>query len=715
MWLAADGAGGITLEAAEGDGDDKMKRFKGTAYTGGAMRPAGFYQDIVVDLSGLKVPSQKRPVLLNHDPAQIVGHSDGIGVDGKIAVEGVVSGVGAAAAEVVGSSHNGFPWQMSIGATLHKVVSVDEGEKAEANGRTFAGPILIARKSTLGEVSFVPIGADGKTSGTVAASAAHSQTEVIPMDFENWLKALGFDVAELTDDQKTSLQAKYDAEQEPPAEPDPKPKPVVQAAGGDGAAADDDLVASLKAKALDDFDAELKARREAAEADLTRTNGIRLVCAGGCPEISTDKHPEIEAKALAGKWTRAETELAILKGHRAKAPAAHTPDNSMNCGALEAGMLLASGKHSDDSLVEDYGEKAVEAARKMQPMSLPRLFRDYIRAQGHHPPEGVNNDLIQMAFRCEDNARRSIQASGFTSVTLSGILGNVANKSLLKQFRAYPSKAGTIAGTGSNSDFKEVTRYRMTMTGVMEQVGASGELKHGSFDEESTTARLETYGKIVTLTRQMIINDDLGAFLTIPRGLGRASAIALEKAFWTLWLANTGNFFHSGNHRNVATAVPLDTAPSASLTAANLLFTKQYDLNSDPIGIVPSYLLVPSTLEVVADQLFTDTEFAIMATTTANTPITRVKSNPWRGKFKPVATPWLENSALSGNSTSTWYLVGDPSDVPAAEITHLNNQQTPTVETGDVDFDKLGMSWRVYWDFGVSFQEWRAAVRCAAT
>ena len=89
---------------------------------------------------------------------------------------GLVSRDTAAAREVVVSSKNGFPWQASIGAAVEEFEFVKENQKVIVNGRTFDGPVNVVRKATLGEISFVDLGADGNTSAHVAASAPDLET-----------------------------------------------------------------------------------------------------------------------------------------------------------------------------------------------------------------------------------------------------------------------------------------------------------------------------------------------------------------------------------------------------------------------------------------------------------------------------------------------------------------------------------------------------------
>ena len=180
--------GAITIEAAA-DGEPgapekpRLPRFSMVAYTGGPMRIAGWRWPVIVDLAGLSIPSQCRPIRFGHDMQSGVGHSDAIRVeDGKLIATGMVSRDTAAAKEIVVSARNGFPWQASIAAAVEEFEFVKESQKTIVNGREFLGPVNVVRRSTLGEISFVDLGADGQTSASVAAAAPHSSEEKTKMD-----------------------------------------------------------------------------------------------------------------------------------------------------------------------------------------------------------------------------------------------------------------------------------------------------------------------------------------------------------------------------------------------------------------------------------------------------------------------------------------------------------------------------------------------------
>ena len=164
--------------AAEGAQPAGLPRFRMVAYTGTPMRIAGWRYPVILDLAGLAIPSQARPIRFGHDPLSGVGHTDAIRIEqGQLVAAGLVSRDTAAAREVVVSSKNGFPWQASVGTSVEEFEFVKESQKVIVNGREYSGPLNVVRKATLGEISFVDLGADGATSASVAASAASTSGE----------------------------------------------------------------------------------------------------------------------------------------------------------------------------------------------------------------------------------------------------------------------------------------------------------------------------------------------------------------------------------------------------------------------------------------------------------------------------------------------------------------------------------------------------------
>lgn len=664
------------VQAAEGSDAPPLRRFEIVAYTGATM-DVGWGMPVVIDLKGLRI-RKVVPILQHHDRRRIVGHSDSAGVrDGRVVLEGVVSGTTEAAREVVDTSRNGFPWQASVGVVATRIERVQRGDSTTVNGRKIDGPAAVVRAGDLSETSFVPMGADKDTSGRLAAQE-HD------MNFEQWLAAKGFDPAALTDAQRSTLEAAFQAETEvDDDETAPTPRRTAKAEVPD----DDNAPAPI----------DLKAAREEQAAEIERVARIRELAA---------EHPAIAAQAIREGWDVTRTELAVVRASRPQAPfAGGSTSVAGNAQAVEASLLLSSGL-SESFVADHYTEQAIDAAssRDLRNIGLQWLMAQVAESAGVHMPRGgFGNDHIRAALQAE----KQLEAQTFSTFSLAGILGNVANKVGLAAFLAVEPIAQTICAATTSKDFKQFHSWRLTATGQFQQVGPDGELKNVSLAEEGFPNQVQTRGAVVALTRQHMYNDDLGAFLSIARHLFRLSALSLQRAFHTVWNANPGSpAFFSTTHKNYIEGADTNLGVDG-LTELEQLFADQVDQNGEPIMISPKMLFVPTSLKAMAGSLFND-QF-VNETTTANK--SKPAGNPHRGKFQVIASPWLNSQGLAGQSATAWYLVADPNDAPAAEIAYLNGQQQPTIEGGETSFNTLGMQWRGYFDFGVALKDYRGAAK----
>ncbi|MEL6499738.1 MAG: Mu-like prophage major head subunit gpT family protein [Planctomycetota bacterium] len=613
--------------AAEADQSEPLPRFRMVAYTGEAMRLAGWRHPVVIDLAGLSVPSQNRPIRFGHDAQAGVGHTDAIGVDGgKLVASGVISRDTAAAKEVVASSRNGFPWQASVGASVDEFEFVRPNQTVTVNGRELTGPVNVVRRSTLGEISFVDLGADGRTSATIAASAGSDPA--------------GGDDAHQTD-------------------PD----------AGSGP----DLVAQMRAEAA---------------AETERINAVRRICAG--------EHRDLEARAIREGWDATRCELEVLRASRPKAPAAHVPTNLVNDGVLQAACMLSGRIHQPERFCE---ERDLDAASKRfgQTLGLQELLLEAAWANGYSGRTFRDwSAVMDAAFG------RGIEAAGST-VSIGGILSNVANKFLLDGFNSVERTWRNIAAIRSVTDFKTVTSYRLTGNDQYERVAPGGEIKHGTLGEETYTNKADTYALMLAIDRTDIINDDLGAITTVPRKLGAGSGKTINDIFWKTFLANSA-FFAAGNNNFISGA---DTSLGIDgLTKAEVTFMDQVDSDGKPLGVMPAILLVPTSLSAVGSQLFKSMELRDNGSS-AKYPV----SNPHQGKFRVEVSRYLSNAAYTGNSSKAWYLLAGAEDLPVIEVAFLNGQEAPTIETAEQSFNRLGIQMRGYHDFGVALQDPRGGVK----
>ena len=690
------------IAAADGEEDSpQLRRFTMTAYTGGKLPLPNFPYPVVVDLSGLKIPAKSRPILRDHNAAQIVGHTESIeNSGGGIKLAGVISAANTHAQEIVESGSNGFPWQASIGAAAQRVAFVDRHESVEVNGRKFTGPLYVARQATLREVSFVALGADDRTSARMAAqqseqtnSSPSTRIKVTDMAFDEWVQDLGFSAGDLTDEQKEKLQAMFDEQNKPQGEwGDTEEPPACNTpvtAGTDGAS----LMGNLHAGGQSTqqmIDAWNKDFRERRASELRRMAKIAEICAG--------KHPKIEATAIEEGWDIDKTQLAVLRAERPEPPGIPSGQDPAEAQVLEAAACL-SVRIPEEDLLPEYGDRVLSAAYPMRNIGLKELVAECARLEGHSIP------------RVFGDGQATIRA-GFATVSLPGILENVMNKTLLASYSATPIAAFQLATIGSVSDFKEVSRYRLLGTGGFEQVAPSGELKAGRLDEQTYKVKADTYGQLLLLTRQDILNDDLDAFLEIPRQMGRSGAELIDDLFFKLLLSNPNSFFSVANGNFLSGAAT--AFDSGSLTQAKTQFRKQKAGPGDdpkdqkPINIRPQKLVVPVELETDAELLMGSAQLMIDgAASETKIPV----DNPHRNKYEVVSIPHLSDSFYSGSSAVAWYLFADPRVLPAFEIVFLNGRRTPIIERIEAPPNMLGMGFRAYCDCGVREQDPRGAIK----
>lgn len=693
----------VEVKAAAGEG--KRPTFTINAYNGGPMYTNIAYYPVVIDLSGLKAASSELPILFNHEDDRPVGQSDAVKIDASgVNVSGVITGDDDDAQRIVTHAKNGFKWQASVGASVERREFVEAGKTAMVNGRQVTGPCVIARAATLVEVSFVTIGADSSTSAKVAAKQGDQH-----MDWNAWLvakKIENFD--SLSASVQETLRAAYEAEKAAAANPAPAPAPTPPAPLQATKAELQTLVAAGVQAAMGDLQKSMKAEND-------RQAAINRIAA---------RHPDILAKALAENWDATKTELEVIKASRPSiagfinGPVSGAGDKS-SAEVITAALSLTAGlpeKVVAAQVPAAEREKVMNLvlASNMRGYSLHALMDAVIYAAGaHFAGSRKSNEYLKAAL----DAERNLRASGFSSVSLSGILSNVANKGMIASYLAVETVWREIAAVRNHGDFKVHTRYRLDSTGAFKKVAPDGELKHVGLTDASYTNQLATFGAIIALNRQMMINDDLGAFMEIPQILGRMSAVRLEEAVFVLLLSNPSSFFHANNKNlltGAASALSID-----SYAALERKFMDQVDSNGKPILVSPKKVLVGTTLKSDAQLIFD--EKTIIATQLGSTSSRKVEpaKNKMYNKYPVISSPYVDNTAIkdqdgnaiSGQSSTKFWMFADPAVRAAMAVAFLNGQQTPTIESADTDFNTLGMQWRAFHDFGVGMEETTAAAQ----
>ena len=666
------------IEAANG----AKPKVMGIAYSGGKMNLPGWKHPVVVDLAGMDIPDTV-PLLTNHENKtdSRVGIITASIKDNALEISGEIVSDSKDAQDIVAQGKAGADWQLSIGADVKECELVKSSRSV--NGQEIEGPFYHVTKSTLREVSVVAVGADAHTSMKVTANFNLSKPNI--------------EGESMTEENKNNVSAAdetVNTEQEKKQETTAPAAKETEAGKNPEQAKAEATPAAITASATDVSATAKEAAVAAVKAERERVSAIQGICNG--------EFPEIEKQAIASGWTPEVVTKKVLETIRAERPAASVnisvkakPEGGEMRKTLEAAMSLRCGVDAD-TLEKSYGAQTVEAGMKEMDMPLKQLLVECMKLDGIPYSRGFDNETIRAAF---------------SSVSLPGILSNVANKKLLQSYEAQPIIATKLCSTGDLNDFKENDRFRLTDVGDLLPIAADGEIKDGGIIEESAKNQLDTYGKKFCLTRKMIINDDLGAFMKVPTAMGNRAARLIDQLFFSRLLANPtqadGKALFSSAHKNILGGA--SSALSAeSLKKAIQLFLDQVDADGQPISVEPRYLLVPTALKHQAIELTKGATLIMSGTDNAVRPALNVLADE---HLQVVSSPYLGNSAYEGNSQTGWYLFGDPKTIDTWEIGFLKGKRTPTVERGETDFNTLGLWFRVYFDLGVREQDHRGMVK----
>lgn len=146
-------------------------RLQGILYSGKPMRLGRDSPSVVIDLRGLRVDREPRPVLFCHDNETVVGHTAWLASTGnELLGELILSGTGPVATDCVRAALRGYPWQVSLGLDVVRDQSLKEDESVSVNGSLVKGPARVIWESILDEVSLVPIPADTGSEVRIAES-----------------------------------------------------------------------------------------------------------------------------------------------------------------------------------------------------------------------------------------------------------------------------------------------------------------------------------------------------------------------------------------------------------------------------------------------------------------------------------------------------------------------------------------------------------------
>ncbi len=350
-----------------------------------------------------------------------------------------------------------------------------------------------------------------------------------------------------------------------------------------------------------------------------------------------------------------------------------------------APMIEKAAKKRGETIRIDPGEfrgvSCVELAREA-------LGNAGIRMQSRNP-----RDIVGSAFTVRNEIT---QTTGDFSV----LLENVMHKTLQAAYAVTPDTWSQVAGVGSVSDFRVANRYLRGTFGALDNINEAGEFKNKSIpDGAKQTIQAGTKGNIINLSRQAIINDDMGVFTDLAAELGRAAKLTIEVDFYALLNSNPvmfdGQPLFSAAHNNVAA---VGGPPGVAVfDAARVQMASQMDVSGNEfLDIRPDIWLGPLGLEGTAKVIVGSPYDPDAAGKLQRVNMVQGLVNTIVGSSRLAGTPW--------------YMFADKDVAPAFEVVFLNGVQEPYLDN-ELGWRVDGTEWKVRLDYGVGAVNWRSAIK----
>lgn len=323
-------------------------------------------------------------------------------------------------------------------------------------------------------------------------------------------------------------------------------------------------------------------------------------------------------------------------------------------------------------------------------MGLREMARHSLTMRGMTIPGGGVRGMVGAAFT------PSMAVGQHSTSDFTNILADVANKSMLIGFREADETFERFTKRGTLGDFKPSKRVGLDLFPALAEVKEGTEFKYGTMGDRGESIVLATYGRLFAITRQTIINDDLGAFTEVPRKMGRAARRTVGDLVFAVLTSNPamsdGDALFHANHGNLAGsgAAPSESTLNDGITAMTRQTTGGED--NAKLNISPKFIIAaPEQRSVIMQTL--NSEHAPDDTAKAGaTKMSRAANTVYK-----AVDPIFDARLAAG----PWYLAADPAAFDTIEVAYLDGDSEPFLDQQD-GWTVDGTEFKVRIDAGVS-------------
>lgn len=428
--------------------------------------------------------------------------------------------------------------------------------------------------------------------------------------------------------------------------------------------------------------AAVKAERERI-ADI-QTRGAKL----GLPEtfvqdlVARGVSPEAAAIAMTDEVARVKAAPAINGAHGGDVRI--VDDERVK---VRAAMSAALTHRANPR-----GELPNNGAGDFRYMSLARMAEECLRREGVDVRGLPASQIATRAFHSTSD--------------FANILADASNKRLRQAYEEnIPSYTRWARRAPNAPDFKTINVTQLSAAPDLQKVLEGGEFKRGQMLDGKETYQVFTYGRIIGISRQALVNDDLSAFDRLPRTLGAAARRLENVTVYGILTANaamadTGNLFNAtavttvGGHANLGTGAG-SALGTGSMKTARAAMRVQKGLNGEVLNVAPAYLIVPAAIEQDAYQ-YTSSQFV---------PTSATGVNEFRAGGRTAVEPIVE-ALLDSSSATAWYFAADPAQIDTVEYCYLDGSEGLYLEQ-QVGFNVDGIEFKARLDFAAAPIDWR--------
>lgn len=359
--------------------------------------------------------------------------------------------------------------------------------------------------------------------------------------------------------------------------------------------------------------------------------------------------------------------------------------------AIEVSVLLRA---NPQALPVNAPER--EMARNYRGMSLMEVGRVFVEETQGVRLRGLGR--LEMAGALLGlNTAMGIRAAGMHSTSdFASLLANVASKRLRQAYMAAPQTFKPFCRQSNNPDFKTKSVVQLSSAPAFKKVREGQEYSYGGLTDGVEQYALSTFGRIVAITRQTLINDDLGAFDRIPTMIGRAAADLESSTVYEVLLSNPtmsdGIALFHASHGNLMAASVID---ETNLALADKAIRDQRSLaakaaDREYLNLTPRYLVNGNAKRIEGSKMLT----AVQPTATSGVNVFQ------------NAMDQITEARVTGNK---WFLSADPAQVDTIEYSYLEGEEGVFVEQR-IGFEVDGIEIKGRLDFAAKAIDWRGIV-----